>query len=328
MTSKWSDKIFSVTPAGFEPMALEIFRFQYEQNPVYHSYVNALSVDPSIVDKLEKIPFLPISFFKTHEIKTGSFEADAVFVSSGTTQAGNSLHFVKDLSVYSTGFTKCFENFYGTVKDWCIIGLLPSYLERSNSSLIYMVSHLVKNGHHPESGFYLDEYDKLFTTLQKLEESGQKTLLIGVTFALLDFADKYSLSLKNTFVMETGGMKGKKEEMTREQVHTILRKAFSLEKIHSEYGMTELLSQAYSEGDGVFQTPSWMKILIRDEDDPLQVGKEANNGGALNIIDLANVYSCSFIATEDVGRLYPDGSFEVLGRIDGSDLRGCGLLVI
>ena len=331
MNGEWHDKIFSVTESGFSQLALDIFHFQYEANSVYNSYVNALGKTPSDVDEIEKIPFLPISFFKTDEIKTGKFNAEVIFKSSGTTQTINSQHHVKDVSIYTQSFTTAFKKIYGDPQKWCVLGLLPSYLEKGNSSLVYMVDDLIKQSRHPQSGFYLYDLDKLKETLLSLEKSNQKSLLIGVTYALLDFAEKFPVTLKNAIIMETGGMKGRREELTRMEVHDQLKKAFGKTEIHSEYGMTELLSQAYAKKEGRFECPPWMKVLIRDDEDPLTVSVPRLQivtpiSGAINIIDLANVYSCSFIATDDVGKLYGDGSFEVLGRMDGSDLRGCSLL--
>jgi hypothetical protein len=348
MNSEWHDKIFSVTENGFRQLALDIFHFQYEANKVYNSYVNALGIIPSVVDEVEKIPFLPISFFKTDEIKTGKFNAGVIFKSSGTTQTINSQHHVKDVSFYTQSFTRAFKNIYGDPQEWCVLGLLPSYLEKGNSSLVYMVDDLIKQSRHPQSGFYLYDLEKLKETLLSLERANQKTLLIGVTYALLDFAEKFSIPLANTIIMETGGMKGRREEITRMEVHDQLKKAFGQTEIHSEYGMTELLSQAYAKKEGRFECPPWMKVLIRDDEDPLSVWSSKSGvgnrvvsqrpltpnselrtiAGAINIIDLANVHSCSFIATDDVGKLYPDQSFEVLGRMDGSDLRGCSLLTV
>ena len=336
MNGEWHDKIFSVTERGFRQLALDIFHFQYGANKVYNSYVNALGKTPSDVDEIEKIPFLPISFFKTDEIKTGKFNAEIIFKSSGTTQTINSQHHVKDVSIYIQSFTSAFEKMYDELKGWCILGLLPSYLEKGDSSLVYMVNNFIKQGQHKQSGFYLYDLDKLKETLLSLERSNQKTLLIGVTYALLDFAEKFPMALKNTIIMETGGMKGRREELTRMEVHERLSKAFGNSEIHSEYGMTELLSQAYAKNEGRFQCPPWMGVLIRDDEDPLSVhssqstviNKKQALAGAINIIDLANVYSCSFIATDDVGKLYADKSFEVLGRMDGSDLRGCSLLTV
>lgn len=331
MQEQWNHKIFNVKETAFEGLALEIFQYQYQRNEVYKNYVDAIGVKPGSIKTVTTIPFLPIRFFKTHSVQTGNFEPAAVFESSGTTGMINSRHAVKDLSLYQESFLKGFESFYGPVQDYCIIGLLPSYLERNNSSLVYMVNELVKKSHHSQSGFYLDEYDTLFTLLKQLESQQQKTLLIGVTFALLDFAEQHSLPLQHTIIMETGGMKGRRREMIRQQVHEMLKNTFAVPFIHSEYGMTELLSQAYSKRDGLFQCPPWMKIVLRDEEDPLSVRHLKgikHLTGALNIIDLANIHSCSFIATDDAGRLYPDGSFEVLGRMDNSDLRGCSLMVL
>ena len=336
MNSEWHDKIFSVTGKGFRPLALDIFHFQYGANKVYNSYVNALGKTPSDVDEIEKIPFLPISFFKTDEIKTGKFNAEVIFKSSGTTQTINSRHHIKDVSIYIQSFTRAFEKLYGQLKGWCILGLLPSYLEKGDSSLVYMVDNFIKQSQHAQSGFYLYDRDKLKETLLSLERSNQKTLLIGVTYALLDFADRFAIPLKNTIIMETGGMKGRREELTRMEVHERLKKAFGNTEIHSEYGMTELLSQAYAKKEGRFQCPPWMRVLVRDDEDPLTVqspksavdSKNEMLAGAINIIDLANINSCSFIATDDVGKLYADKSFEVLGRMDQSDLRGCSLLTV
>jgi hypothetical protein len=347
MSCEWHDKIFSVGQHGFAQLALAIFQFQYTNNPVYRSYVNAIGVKPGKVDKIEKIPFLPISFFKTDQIKTGEFNEQIIFESSGTTQTVPGRHYIKDLSIYTDSLTGGFETRYGSPGEWCILGLLPSYLERNNSSLVYMVDSLIKQSGHGQSGFYLYDHEKLKRTLLSLEGSKQKTLLIGVTYALLDFAEQFPMKLEYTTIMETGGMKGRKKELTRMEVHEQLQKAFNKNDIHSEYGMTELLSQAYSQKEGRFHCPSWMKVMIRDEEDPLSVlvqrfetvaqmssefrvqsNKPEGMPGAINVIDLANVYSCSFIATDDVGRLYADDSFEVLGRMDSSDLRGCSLLTV
>jgi phenylacetate-coenzyme A ligase PaaK-like adenylate-forming protein len=331
--SKYSHKIFTLTPPDFESLALDIFRFQYSNNPVYHDYADALHINVSSVQSIAQIPFLPIRFFKSHKVYISGNEPTAVFESSGTTGTINSRHYVQDTHLYTESFTKGFELFYGPVKDWCIIGLLPSYLERGNSSLVYMVNELISKSGHTDSGFYLHEHEQLFSLLKSLEKTGQKTMLIGVTFALLDFAEKYQVSLNHTIVMETGGMKGRRKEMIRQEVHDILQKAFGISSIHSEYGMTELLSQAWSKGDGIFQCPPWMKIVIRDEEDPLAIRitnsqQTKSITGAINVIDLANTWSCSFIATDDAGKLHKDGSFEVLGRMDNSDLRGCSLLTV
>jgi hypothetical protein len=275
---------------------------------------------------MDKIPFLPVSFFKTQQVVSGTFIPEKIFESSGTTDSERSKHFVADIKLYKKNIIQTFEKKYGTVSDYCIIGLLPSYLERKTSSLVFMVNELINLGGHAQSGFYLDEFEKLKNVLINLESKKQKIILIGVTFALLDFAEKFPMPLSNTIIMETGGMKGRRQEMTREEVHVILKMVFSKNEIHSEYGMTELLSQAYSGGNGVFNCPPWMKIFIRNEEDPFALSQSGS--GALNIIDLANINSCSFIATDDVGKLNDDGSFEVLGRMDGSDLRGCSLMAI
>jgi hypothetical protein len=325
MNCEYEDKIFSTDGSDFEELAINLFHFQYQHNPVYQQYVNNLPAVGKNVRSLADIPFLPIQCFKTHTIKTTAFEPEVVFESSGTTQTINSRHYVKDLSLYRRSFLTAFRQFYGPVTDWCIIGLLPSYLERQHSSLVVMADELIRQSGHPASGFYLYEHEKLQGLLQQVEAQGQKTLLIGVTFALLDFAEKFPLLLKHTIIMETGGMKGRREEMTRQQVHDILKAAFGLPAIQAEYGMTELLSQAYAAGQGILHCPPWMKVLARQEDDPFDVRSSGN--GILNVIDLANIYSCAFIATEDVGRVYDNGSFEVQGRMDNSDIRGCSLMV-
>ena len=309
---------------------MELFRLQYEHNKIYKLYVDALKIDPLQVDQIENIPFLPIQFFKTNRIITTNFEPEIIFESSGTTGENISRHFVKKLLIYKESFVKAFKLFYGSPEELCIIGLLPGYIERQNSSLITMVDQLIKKSGHIHSGFYLHDYKKLYQSLVRCEVSKQPVLLIGVTFALLDFAEKYSIELNHTTIMETGGMKGRREEITREEVHTFLKQKLGLQNIHSEYGMTELLSQSYSKEKGLFYCPPWMKILIREENDPLAITKKSltqkPSNGLINIIDLANIYSCCFIATDDVGRLYQNGSFEVLGRRDASDVRGCSLL--
>ena len=342
MDNEW-DKIFNVNEGNFEDLALEIFQFQYRHNSIYRTYVDMLKFNPREINKLPDIPFLPIQFFKTHLVKTTDFEPAYEFQSSGTSQTIKSRHFIGDIELYRQSFTRGFELFYGPVESWCIIGLLPSYLERQHSSLVFMVSELIRKSGHEQSGFYLYEYEKLHDTLKNLEQNKQKTLLIGVTFALLDFAKEYPFLLKHTVIMETGGMKGRREEIVRDEVQQLLKTKFQLDVIHSEYGMTELLSQAYSKGKGIFYCPPWMKVLIRDEEDPLSVqlavanrqpGSEFTHDsqlttkGVINVIDLANIYSCSFIATDDAGKLYGDGGFEVIGRIDNSDIRGCSLMAI
>jgi hypothetical protein len=325
--------IFSVNADSFTETAFDVFRFQYECNAVYQQFCNIIKKTPATISSVEQIPFLPVQFFKSKQIKAGNFDEALYFESSGTTGSVNSRHFVKDVAVYEESFLKGFELQYGKINEWCIIGLLPSYLERGNSSLVYMVDKLVKLSRHAASGFYLYDHDKLKAALEENEKAGTKTLLIGVTYALLDFAEASPMQLNHTVVMETGGMKGRREELSRGQVHAILKKQFGLQQVHSEYGMTELLSQAYSQANGIFYCPPWMKILVRNEDDPFEIRSlpdenKAFAGGAINIIDLANVYSCSFIATDDAGKIYKDGSFEITGRLDNSDIRGCGLMII
>lgn len=317
--------------ANFENLAYALFKYQYENNPLYRTYARSVNKDIDRIHKPEEIPFLPILFFKTRDVVTGSFTPEIIFESSGTTGERPGRHLVKDASVYRQSFRKAFELFYGPATDLTIIGLLPSYLERRHSSLVYMVEDLIALSGKPDSGFYLYEWEELAQRLQKLEKQRSKTLLIGVTFALLDFAEKYPMKLDHTLVMETGGMKGRREELTRDEVHDFLRRQWGTDRIHSEYGMSELLSQAYSSGEGRFRCPPWMKIFLRDETDPLHLyrpEKKEGQRGLINIIDLANIHSCAFIATDDIGRLYPDGSFEVLGRADHSDIRGCNQLVL
>lgn len=311
----------------FETLALKVFKHQFENNQVYRSYCDLLLRHPSDIKKTEDIPFLPIQFFKTHEVITGEKEPDIIFSSSGTTGSTTSKHYVHDLKLYEQSFTKAFELQYGQPTDYVILGLLPSYLERTGSSLIYMVNHFIKHSPHPESNFYLNNLDELYKTLQSLESQGKKTLLIGVSFALLDFVEQYQLRLNHTIVMETGGMKGRRTELVRAELHEQLCQGFGVDCIHSEYGMTELLSQAYSKENGVFECPPWMKIVIRDTEDPLSILPPNKNGG-INIIDLANLNSCAFIATQDLGKLHDIGSFEVIGRFDHSDVRGCNLMVM
>ncbi|MEP0265272.1 acyl transferase [Dokdonia sp.] len=311
----------------FEQKALDVFRYQFEHNTVYRSFCDLLYKHPSDIKSIEDIPFLPIDFFKSHEVISSQKETQAIFTSSGTTGSIVSKHYVKDLSIYETSFHKGFTQDYGDIKDYVILALLPSYLERNGSSLVYMVDKLIKASHHDDSGFYLDDHLALSKKLKELDASGQKVLLIGVSFALLDIIEKYTFTLKNTIIMETGGMKGKRKELIRQELHAILKEGFGVSTIHSEYGMTELLSQAYSKGNGLFTTPPWMRVLTRDTEDPLCILSSLKTGG-LNIIDLANIHSCSFIATQDLGSVHTDGSFTVIGRFDDSDIRGCNLMAL
>ncbi len=322
-----SDRIFGISnDAQFRELALEVFRIQAAGNPVYKTYLDLLGIQAGSIKSLDEIPFLPIEFFKKHRVLTGNLDHEVIFESSGTTAEGSSKHYVCDLDIYQQSFTTAFDKFYGDPTGYCILALLPSYLERKNSSLVYMANELIHLSGHPGSGFYLDDFRGLIRQIEKLEVEGQSTLLLGVSFALLDLADDFPLEMKNTIVMETGGMKGYREELTRTELHERLSLGLKLETIHSEYGMTELLSQAYSKKDGVFFTPPWMKILIRDPYDPLSI-KSGRSSGGINIIDLANLYSCCFIATQDIGKITPGGGFEVLGRFDNSDIRGCNLMM-
>ena len=311
----------------FEKIALKVFRFQYENNLVYREFCDFLKTDAQKVKSLEQIPFLPIQFFKSHKVVSNEKSIQATFTSSGTTGMSTSKHFVTDIFLYEESYRKGFSQFYGNIEDYAVLALLPSYLEREGSSLIYMVEDLIQMTNNPESGFYLHNHEELIEKLTRLDDAGQNVILIGVTYALLDLIEKHPFQLQNTIIMETGGMKGQRKEMIREELHEQLCKGFGVSAIHSEYGMTELLSQAYSLGNGVFECPSWMQILVRDTEDALTYVTDGKTGG-INVIDLANINSCSFIATQDLGKKNPNNSFEVLGRFDNSDIRGCNLMVI
>lgn len=321
------ERVKSVSNRTFDALALDIFRFQYEYNEIYREWSSSLGKTPKNVKQLSEIPFLPIEFFKTHQIKTGHWEAVSVFESSGTTGSQTSRHFVRDDEFYLINCVQAFEANYGSLKEYTILALLPSYLERNNSGLIAMVNHFIERNSSSDSGFYLNEFDALKAKLIGLKSTGKKVILWGVTFALLDFAEGLNLDFPELIVMETGGMKGRREEMVRSEVHAILQSAFGVREIHSEYGMTELFSQAYSKGEGRFEPSTTMRILGRDINDPLAYPSK-NNTVAFNVIDLANIYTCSFIETKDMGSIYVDGSFEVKGRLDNSDIRGCNLLVV
>ena len=311
----------------FEKIALKVFRYQYENNIVYREFCELLNTDSHKVKSLEQIPFLPIQFFKSHDVVSNTNAIEETFTSSGTTGTITSKHLVTDASIYEESYRKGFSQFYGNIEDYVVLALLPSYLEREGSSLIYMVEDLIQLSNHSESGFYLHNHDELIKKLIELDHSGQNVILIGVTYALLDLIEKQQFQLQNTIIMETGGMKGKRKEMIREELHQQLCDGFGVSVIHSEYGMTELLSQAYSLGEGVFECPSWIQILIRDTEDALTYIPQGKTGG-INVIDLANINSCSFIATQDLGKKNPNNSFEVLGRFDNSDIRGCNLMVM
>jgi phenylacetate-coenzyme A ligase PaaK-like adenylate-forming protein len=319
--------IFSIeSSAQFKNVALSVFKHQAKHNNVYHKFLSFLKVDPDSVETIQDIPFLPIQFFKTHKVVSNKHPVEVIFASSGTTGNLVSKHFITDVSIYQESYTKAFEQFYGKIEDYAILALLPSYLEREGSSLIYMVADLIKRSNNKKSGFYLSNFSELKDVLIDLENTSEKVMLIGVSFALLDLVEKFNFDLKNTIVMETGGMKGRRKELIRGELHELLKSGFGVNHIHSEYGMTELLSQAYSKGEGIFNSPPWMKILIRDPENAMELLPHERTGG-INIIDLANINSCSFIATQDLGKTHIDGSFEVLGRFDHSDLRGCNLLI-
>jgi len=311
---------------AFNIQALKIFELQRQTVPIYRDYINSLPKRVQHPRHYSQIPFLPIEFFKTHRVISPTLVPEIVFFSSGTTGSLLSGHFVAKSDWYEQVYSKTFNRFYGAPDQYCILALLPSYLERDGSSLVEMANGLIQQSNHPESGFYLNEFDKLYQSLLELKAKKQKTILIGVTFGLLDFIEKFQLDFPELIVMETGGMKGRRKELLRDEVHDMLIKAFGVKQVHSEYGMTELLSQAYSKNDGIFYTPPQMKVLIRDINDPFSILGHGQSGG-INIIDLGNLYSCSFIATQDLGKTANDGSFEVLGRFDNSDVRGCNLMV-
>jgi phenylacetate-coenzyme A ligase PaaK-like adenylate-forming protein len=320
--------IFSISSSKqFEKMALKVFRFQHENNLVYRQFCDFLKVEKGQIKSIQEIPFLPIQFFKSHEVVSNANSVQQIFTSSGTTGMVTSKHLVTDVSLYEQSYLNAFSEFYGNIEDYTILALLPSYLEREGSSLIYMVQDLITKSNNTDSGFYLHNYDELISKLITLDTAGKNVILIGVTFALLDLIEKQNFQLKNTVIIETGGMKGKRKEMIREELHEILTNGFGVSSIHSEYGMTELLSQAYSLGNGTFECPNWMQVYIRDTEDAVTYISNGKTGG-INVIDLANINSCSFIATQDLGKKYDNKTFEVLGRFDNSDIRGCNLMVL
>jgi phenylacetate-coenzyme A ligase PaaK-like adenylate-forming protein len=323
---RFKKELFSVNSDNFENYALQAFQFQAENNPVYSHYISLLSINPKNVKQLEEIPFLPIEFFKSHKIRSVNTSEEVIFQSSGTTGQIRSKHYVSDLEFYHMNCRLTFYHFYGNLKDYNILALLPSYLEREGSSLVEMVDDFIKVSGAVFAGFYLNNRAELINNLKTLKAKGEKVLLIGVTFALLDLAEEYNIDLSGCIIMETGGMKGRREELIREQVHDIIKASFNVGSVHSEYGMTELLSQGYSQGDGIFSTPPWMKVMVRDAYDPFDLNPVRGSGG-LNVIDLANIESCCFIETKDLGQVFKDGKFTVSGRYDASDVRGCNLLI-
>ena len=323
-----SEAIFNIqSHEKFEEVALRVFRYQYLKIPIYQRFCNLLGVTKTSVKSLEQIPYLPIRFFKQEKIYNPEAAIQKTFTSSGTTGSVTSKHHITNLKMYEESFLRGFQHFYGSPENYTILALLPSYLEREGSSLIYMFDGLIQKSNQPHSGFYLDELEELAIKIQLLKKQKKRILLVGVTFALLDVAEKYQFNLsEDTIIMETGGMKGRRKEMIRSEVHTILKKKFGVDQIHSEYGMTELLSQAYSLKNGLFTCPPWMQVYIRDPEEPQRIVTTSKSGG-INIIDLANINSCSFIATQDLGKKHDNDNFEILGRFDHSDLRGCNLMV-
>ena len=322
------NNIFNIqNQEDFKQVALAVFKHQFKNNKVYRSFCDLLYIHPSDVTKVEEIPFLPIQFFKSRKVLSSTEQIQETFTSSGTTGSVTSKHFVTDINLYKESYLKGFAHFYGNIEDYVVLALLPNYLERNGSSLVFMVDDLIQKSNNSESGFYLDNIQELAKKLVELDKIGQKTLLIGVSFALLDLIEMQQFNLKNTIIMETGGMKGRRKELIRDELHQLLQSGFGVTEIHSEYGMTELLSQGYSNGNGVFDTPPWMKVLTRDTEDALTIQQVEKTGG-INVIDLANYNSCAFIATQDLGKVHKNGTFEIIGRFDNSDIRGCNLMVL
>ncbi|HEX6222909.1 MAG TPA: acyl transferase [Chryseolinea sp.] len=322
----FTSKLYSVNDTSFQNIALEVFHIQAGSNPVYRDFIHNLGVNASKVRSLQQIPFLPIAFFKTHDVQTGQWLPETTFISSGTTQARPSRHLVPDLQFYLDHSVKCFEHFFGSIKNYHFLALLPSYLERQGSSLVAMMDHFIRISESPHSGFYLNDYDGLVKKIASIKNDSRKTILWGVSFALLDLAEKYTIDLSNCMVFETGGMKGRRGEITKNEMRETLSAKINVKTLFSEYGMTELLSQAYSAQNNSFICPPWTKVLCRDITDPQTTGLLSETGG-INVIDLANWRTISFIETEDLGRVAANGSFEILGRLDNSDLRGCNLLI-
>ena len=326
MLSTLINKIFKISnDHDFNDVALKVFKYQYDNIPIYQDYVKLKNVSKNDVTHFSEIPFLPIQFFKTHPVVNDVNKIEKIFLSSGTTKSSRSKHYIKNLEIYKQSFLKGFKNNYGNPNEWIILALLPSYLEQGDSSLIYMVDQLIKMSQNENSRYIDLKNDNIESSLNKLKS--EKVLLIGVSYALLDLAEIIPSSLNRWTIMETGGMKGRRKEIIRDELHLILKKAFDVDCIHSEYGMSELLSQAYSLKDGLFSTPKWMKVIIRDLEDPFNKIEDSSSGG-INIIDLANIFSCSFIETQDIGKKNANEKFEVLGRSDHSEIRGCNLLTL
>jgi len=323
----WFSKIENIkTESEFNGLTIEAFNYQYKNVLVYQEYCDYLKIKPNTINQYKQIPFIPIEFFKSKQLIDKTKETEVIFNSSGTTGTITSQHFVANSNIYTQSFLTAFRRFYGNIEEYCVLALLPSYIERGGSSLVYMAQTLIEKCNHPDSGFYLNNYKELSTKLKELNKKNQKILLLGVSYALLDMAEQFPIQLNNTIIMETGGMKGRRKELIREELHTTLCNGFGVDTIHSEYGMTELLSQAYSKGKGIFSSPPWMKVLIRDTYDPFFYMNKDRSGG-INVIDLANIYSCCFIETKDLGKTIGDHLFTIIGRFDNSDIRGCNLMV-
>ncbi len=322
-------EIFNINcGSDFQNLAIDVFQYQYTNNSVYNAWVNQFVKNPESIKSIYEIPFLPIEFFKTNKVICGDEnKTEEIFTSSSTTSQTPSKHYVSDLNLYKKSFTTCFQEFFGPIEDYCFLALLPGYLDRKGSSLVYMCNELIKESKHPLSGFYLRNLDEMEEVINQLKQKKQKTIIIGVSYALLDLAERNILLNDNFYVIETGGMKGTRKEMLKQELHQFLKNKFGIQKICSEYGMTELLSQSYSLGDEAFKEPNWMKFLIRDVNDPLSYLPHGKTGG-INIIDLANVNSCSFIATKDLGFINENGDLQLMGRYDNSDIRGCNLMVV
>ena len=325
MQSSLKDLVFLPSGQSFEDVARKVFVYQYEHTEIYRLFCKSLNRTPENVNGLTDIPFLPVQFFKSHDVIATGHQAQKIFESSTTSGAIPSRHLVADIELYEQSYLRAFQLFYGDPRQYCFLALLPSYLDRGTSSLLYMADDLIKRSHNELSGFINKDNEELKNRIRSAKKSGQQIFLLGVTYALLDFAEAHPTDMSGDIIMETGGMKGRRQELTRQEIHTILKDSFNVTSIHSEYGMTELLSQAYSDGEGVFRCPPWMRVMARDPYDPLSY-VETHKTGALNIIDLANLYSCSFLSVSDLGRVYQDGSFEVLGRMDNAEIRGCNLM--
>jgi hypothetical protein len=324
---RFKDKVFHLSEKDMEAAALTLFLWQAQNNPIFARWLNLLRLAPTAISKLEAIPFMPVGFFKTHQVVSGGKAPEFSFETSGSTGSLPGYHHVVDLNLYRQSAINGFEQVWGPLSEWCFLALLPGYIERPNASLVYMIQTFMEQSGHPDNGYFLHDFERLSTTIQRLQRQKAKVMLLGVTFALLDFSELHPADFSGITLIETGGMKGKRQELVREEVHQKLQKAFNLSKVGSEYGMTELLSQAWSLGGGLFRCPPWMRVFVADPNDPLAPVKRTGKG-AICVLDLCNIYSCAFLATQDVGEVFPDGSFEILGRFDHAELRGCNLMAL